>query len=60
MTGGTDAYHYWPVTDNAIRFAPLAINSQQLKSIHGLDENIDASSLPGGVDFYKAIIRKAN
>ena len=59
MTGGTDAYFYWSVTDNAIRFAPLAIDSQQLKSIHGIDENIAASSLPGGVDFYKAVIRKA-
>lgn len=60
MTGGTDAYHYWQVTDNAIRFAPLAITQQQMKSVHGIDENIHASSLPGGVDFYKAIIRKAH
>ena len=58
MTGGTDAYFYWPITDNAIRFAPLVINNQQLKSIHGLDENIAVSSLPGGVDFYKAVIRR--
>lgn len=58
MTGNTDAYHYWKVTDNAIRFAPLAIDNQQLHSVHGLDENISASSLPGGVDFYKALARK--
>lgn len=58
MTGSTDAYHYWKVTDNAIRFAPLSITQQQMKSVHGIDENINASSLPGGVDFYKAIIRK--
>lgn len=58
MTGGTDAYFYWPITDNAIRFAPLVITDQQLKSIHGLDENIAASSLPSGVDFYKAVIRR--
>jgi len=60
MTGNTDAYHYWQVTDNAIRFAPLAITQQQMKSVHGIDENIHASSLPSGVDFYKAIIRKAH
>lgn len=58
MTGGTDAYYYWPITDNAIRFAPLVITDQQLKSIHGLDENISASSLPSGVDFYKTVIRR--
>jgi len=59
MTGGTDAYYYWKVTDNAIRFAPLVIDDQQLKSIHGVDENIGSASLPMGVDFYKSIIRKA-
>ncbi len=59
MTGGTDAYFYYPVTENAIRFAPLEINEQQYRSIHGKNENINASCLPKGVDFYKAIIRKA-
>lgn len=58
MTGGTDAYYYYPVTDNAIRFAPLEINEQQYKSIHGLDENIDIDTLPRGVDFYRAIMNK--
>ena len=59
MTGGTDAYFYYPVTENAIRFAPLEINEQQYKSIHGRNENISAKCLPKGVDFYKAIIKKA-
>lgn len=59
MTGGTDAYFYAPVTDNAIRFAPLYIDKQQLESIHAVDENIYVSSLPKGVEFYKAVIKKA-
>ncbi|MBO5769884.1 MAG: M20/M25/M40 family metallo-hydrolase [Spirochaetales bacterium] len=58
MTGGTDAYYYYPVTDNAIRFAPLVINNQQYKSVHGLDENINIDALPKGVEFYKAIMKK--
>jgi len=58
MTGGTDAYHYRIVTDNAIRFAPLQIDNQQHASIHAADENIDAAVLPPAVDFYKAIIKK--
>lgn len=58
MTGGTDAYYYYPVTEDAIRFAPLEINEQQYKSIHALDENIDVATLPPGVDFYKAIVKK--
>lgn len=58
MTGGTDAYYYAPVTDNAIRFAPLIIDNEQLNSVHAKDENISLSSLPKGVDFYKTIIKK--
>ncbi|MCQ2411420.1 MAG: M20/M25/M40 family metallo-hydrolase [Sphaerochaetaceae bacterium] len=58
MTGGTDAYYYWPVTDNAIRFAPLVISEQQLHSIHALNENIGTASLPTAVDFYKSIAKK--
>lgn len=59
MTGGTDAKYYSDICKNCIRFAPLAINKQQYASIHGLNENINCSSLPGGVDFYKRIIKKS-
>ena len=59
MTGGTDAYFYTPLTDNAIRFAPLYIDKQQLESIHGLNENMYVSSLSKGVEFYKTIIQNA-
>lgn len=58
MTGGTDAYQYHIVTDNAIRFAPLAINTEQFASVHSIDENIDVAVLPPAVDFYKTIIQK--
>ncbi len=59
MTGGTDAYFYSPLTDNALRFAPLYIDQQQLESIHGLNENMFVDSLPKGVEFYKTLIKKA-
>ena len=59
MTGGTDARHYSALTDNAIRFAPLEINEQQYKSIHGIDENINIDTLSKGVAFYKKILSKA-
>lgn len=57
MTGGTDARHFSSVTENAIRFAPLLIDEQQYKSIHGVDENISISVLPGAVEFYRCIIK---
>lgn len=60
MTGGTDAKYYAKICDNCIRFAPLYINNQQYGSIHGLNENINQGALPKGVDFYKAVIKKAH
>jgi carboxypeptidase PM20D1 len=59
MTGGTDARNYTGICDNVLRFAPLYINGQQLKSVHGLDENIDCASLGMGVEFFKRLIEKA-
>ncbi len=59
MTGGTDCKFYTEVCENALRFAPLYINKQQLGSIHTRDENIDIASLSKGIDFFKTIIRKA-
>ena len=60
MTGGTDAKYYTAVCDNCIRFAPLYITKQQNESIHGLNENINQGTLPMGVDFYKAVVRKSS
>lgn len=58
MTGGTDSKYYQEVCDNSLRFAPLYINQQQFKSIHGLDENIDVASLGLGVDFYRLFLSR--
>lgn len=60
MTGGTDAKFYSEVSKNSLRFAPLYIDAQQYASIHGLNENIYQGALPGGVDFYKGVIRKSS
>lgn len=57
MTGGTDARHFAPVCEDAIRFAPLQIDDQQYKSIHGKDENISIDVLPPAVEFYQRIIK---
>lgn len=57
MTGGTDARFYTSVCEAALRFAPLSIDEQQFKSIHGIDENIDIKPLYKGVEFYKRLIK---
>ena len=57
MTGGTDCKFYNEVCDNAIRLAPIYIDSQQYASIHGLNENIFQGALPKAVDFYKEVVK---
>lgn len=58
MTGGTDAAYYQRICDACIRFSPVYYSAEQMDSMHGLNENIDTCSLPGAVDFYKALIKK--
>lgn len=56
VTGGTDARFYGEVCDSCVRFSPVIYGPEQLKGMHGLDENIEANVLPGAVDYYKEII----
>ena len=56
MTGGTDCRFYQEICDNCFRFAPLIYGPEQLKGMHGIDENIEIACLPGAVDFYKNMI----
>ena len=58
MTGGTDARFYQEICDACIRFSPVVYGPEQMKGMHGLNENIDTFSLPGAVDFYKTVIRR--
>lgn len=56
MTGATDAQFYSPVCDNCIRFAPVVYGPEQMKGMHGLNENIEYNCLPGAVQFYRNLI----
>ncbi|MDD4213160.1 MAG: M20/M25/M40 family metallo-hydrolase [Bacilli bacterium] len=57
VTGGTDSRFFDSVCNNCVRFSPMMVNKEQMKGMHGLDENITASVLPGAVDYYKEIIK---
>ena len=59
MTGATDARFYQDICDNIVRFAPVIYGPEQMAGMHGLNENIEYSCLPGCVDFYKNMIQKA-
>ena len=58
LIAASDARYFDRVCDQCIRFLPFALNSQQVRSIHGLDENVDVASLPPAVAFYKYLMVK--
>lgn len=57
MTGATDARNYERICDSVVRFAPVIYGPEQMKGMHGLNENIEINCLPGAVDFYQNLIR---
>lgn len=59
MTGASDSRFLSRVCDNCIRFAPFRISHEQMDSVHGLNENLDLSTLAPAVDFYKYILTNA-
>jgi len=56
MTGATDSRFYQKICQNVVRFAPVIYGPEQMKGMHGLNENIEYNCLPGAVDFYKNLI----
>ena len=57
MTGATDSRFYQRICPNVVRFAPVIYGPEQMKGMHGINENIRFDCLPGAVDFYKNLIR---
>ena len=56
MMAASDSRFMSRISDCCLRFAPFRISQAQMKSVHGLDENIDLETLSPAVDFYKFII----
>ena len=57
VTGATDAHFFQEICENCIRFSPVIYGPEQMKGMHGINENIEVSCLPGAVDFYKNLIQ---
>ena len=56
MTGATDARFYQEICGNVVRFAPVIYGPEQMKGMHGLNENIEYACLPGAVAFYTRLL----
>ena len=59
MTGASDSRFFSRICDNCVRFVPFLISQDQMDRIHGIDENVDVSTLAPAVDFYKCILTEA-
>ena len=58
MTGASDCRYMSRVSENCLRFAPFLIDSKQMESIHGINENVELSALAPAVDFYRYVIKE--
>lgn len=56
LSAGTDAWRLTPVCDCVLRFAPTRMSSQQLGSIHAVDENLDIAAVAEAAVFYKYFV----
>ena len=56
LTAGTDARRFTDIADNIFRFAPIDLNNEQFKSIHGDNECININNIEECVRFYKEYI----
>ena len=57
MTGASDARYFDRVCDQCIRFLPFPISTEQMASIHGVNECIDADTLVPAVDYYRYLLQ---
>ena len=49
---GTDSKHYAKVADDAYRFHPFVVTSEDIVTIHGTNERISIDNLVLGTDFF--------
>ena len=58
VTSSTDARRYDAITENALRFYPVKLSREELKSIHGIDERLSIENCGKMVSFYIAYIQE--
>ncbi len=60
MIAGSDSKHYGQVADNAYRFNPFVLASDDLTGFHGTNEKISVANFAKGVRGYIQIIRNGS
>jgi carboxypeptidase PM20D1 len=57
VAGATDSRYYTTLCDNVYRFSPYIMDSELLRTIHGINERIPVESLARMVQFYMQLIK---
>ena len=60
ITGGTDARHFYRVSDAVFRFTPSISTPADLTLVHGVDERIAVDSLGPAIGFWMDLLRRAD
>ena len=56
----SDSRYFDNISDNCFRFLPFLIDEQQLNSIHGVNENVDLSTLVPAVHYYRILMQEVS
>ena len=59
VVAGTDSRHYARVSDAALRFTAMRVNSKDLTRVHATDERIGVANYGEIIAFYVTLIREA-
>ncbi|MDR3573945.1 MAG: M20 family peptidase [Anaerolineaceae bacterium] len=57
VLGATDSRHYAGLCENIYRFTPVAIDSDSLRGVHGVNERVSVEALGKMVKFYGQLIQ---
>ncbi len=58
VLGATDSRHYQRLSDQVLRFSPLFLPEEELKSVHGVNERISVDALGRMTQFYIHLMRE--
>ena len=59
VQGGTDAKHFYPLSQNVYRFLMFKATPKTLKYVHGIDEQIPVADYLQAIRFYYHLVRQS-